>query len=124
MGTRSFPAELAIGKAIDFHYMIGSERKESRLNFLRNYWMEKIKDLPKVKFYTSFKPEYACGLGNFGIEGMTPGELQKTLFSRYKIFTVSIDWENIYGVRVTPNVYTTLADLDYFVEAVGEIARG
>ncbi|UCG27781.1 MAG: aminotransferase class V-fold PLP-dependent enzyme [Bacteroidales bacterium] len=124
MGTRSFPAELAIGKAIDFHHMIGSARKENRLNFLRNYWMEKIRDIPKIKFYTSFKPEYACGLGNFAIEGMTPGELQKILFSKYKIFTVPIDWENIYGVRITPNVYTTPADLDYFVEAVKEIAAG
>jgi len=122
MGTRSFPAELAIGKAIDFHYMIGQERKKERLNYLRNYWMERIRDIPKVKFFTSFDPKYACGLGNFGIEGMTPGELQKALFDRYKIFTVAINWENIVGVRVTPNIYTTTSDLDQFVQAVREIA--
>lgn len=124
MGTRSFPAELAIGKALDFHHMIGPERKESRLHYLRNYWMERIADLSNIRFFTSFKPEYACGLANFAIEGMTPAELQKKLFSKYKIFTVSIDWENIQGVRVTPNVYTTPADLDFFVEAVREIAEG
>jgi selenocysteine lyase/cysteine desulfurase len=84
--------------------------------------MERIKDIPKVKFFTSFDPQYACGLGNFGIEGMTPGELQKALFNGYKIFTVSIVWENINGVRVTPNVYTTTSDLDQFVTAVKEIA--
>ena len=122
MGTRSFPAELAIGKAIDFHYLIGSKRKEERLRYLKNYWMEKIKDNSKIRFFTSFQPEYACGLGNFGIENIEPGEIQKTLFNKYKIFTVAIVWENINGVRVTPNLYTTTRDLDKFVNAVNEIA--
>lgn len=44
MGTRSFPAELAIGTAIDFHDLIGSKRKEARLRYLKNYWMGRISD--------------------------------------------------------------------------------
>jgi selenocysteine lyase/cysteine desulfurase len=122
LGTRSFPSEMAIGRAIDFHHMIGSERKETRLFYLKNYWMEKVMDHPKIKFFTSMKPEFGCGLGNFGIEGMKPGEIQKELFSKYKIYTVSISWENIQGVRVTPNVYTTPRELDYLVECILEIA--
>ena len=122
LGTRSMPAEMAIGKAVDFHYLLGAERKEARLRFLKNYWMERIKNHPKVKFFTSFKPEFACGLGNFGIEGIEPDEIQKRLFNKYKIFTVAINWENIHGVRVTPNVYTTLNEMDYLVNSILEIA--
>ena len=47
-----------------------------------------------------------------------------TLFDKYKIHTVSIDYEKIHCIRVTPHVYTTIADLDKFVGAMGEIAAG
>ena len=56
LGTRPF-IEQAIGKAMDFHEMIGNERKEKRLHYLKNYWMEKVKDIPKVKFHTSLHPK-------------------------------------------------------------------
>ena len=48
LGTRSFPTEQGIGNAIEFHKMIGIERKQERLNYLKNYWMQQIKDLPNV----------------------------------------------------------------------------
>lgn len=121
LGTRSMPAEMAIGKAIEFHMLLGAERKEARLRYLKNYWMKAVADLPGIRFYTSLKPEYSCGLGNFGIEGMEPGEIQKELFGKYKIYTVAINWENIHGVRVTPNVYTSMDDMDYLVEAIRKI---
>lgn len=122
LGTRSMPAEMAIGKAVDFHMLLGAKRKEARLRFLKNYWMEAVADLPGIRFYTSLKPEYSCGLGNFGIDGMEPGEIQKELFGKYKIYTVAINWENIHGIRVTPNVYTSMDEMDYLVEAIRKIA--
>jgi len=121
LGTRNMPAEMAIGKAIDFHMLLGAERKEARLRFLKNYWMNAVADLPGIRFYTSLKPEYSCGLGNFGIEGMEPGKIQKELFGKYKIYTVAINWENIHGIRVTPNVYTSMDDMDYLIEAIRKI---
>ena len=122
MGTRSFPAEVAIGAALEFHELIGPARKEARLRYLREYWMKGISDIRGVRFYTSSKPEYACGLGNFGIEGIEPAEVQKKLFNEYNIFTVSIDWENVHGLRVTPGVYTSTRQLDQFIDAVHRIA--
>ena len=122
MGTRSFPSELAIGTAIEFHKMIGRERKEARLRYLKNYWMDGLKDIPGVYFHTSMKPEFSCGLGNFGIEGMEPVDIQRKLMGDYRIYTISINWENIHGLRVTPNVYITTEDLDRFISAVKEIA--
>jgi selenocysteine lyase/cysteine desulfurase len=123
MGTRSFPAELAIGAAISFHEMIGIERKEARLRYLKNYWMDALSDIQGIRFFTSKKPEFSCGLGNFGIDGLDTREIQKKLLNQYKIYTVAMIWENINGIRVTPNVYTTTGDLDKLVEAVHEIAK-
>jgi selenocysteine lyase/cysteine desulfurase len=123
LGTRSFPIEQAIGQAINFQNAIGNKRKEERLRFLKNYWAEKIVSLPKIKLNTSLKPAYSCALANFSIEGMTPAEIESTLFSKYKIHTSPIVWENIKGVRVAPHVYTPLKDLDRLVEAITYLSR-
>ncbi len=118
LGTRPFFIEQAIGKAIEFHEMIGAERKEKRLHYLKNYWMEKVKSLPGVKLNTSLDPKWGCAIGNVGIEGRKPGELDSFLLDKYKVHTVAIEWENIKGVRVTPNVYTTTKQLDVLVEGI------
>ena len=118
LGTRPFFIEQAIGKAIEFHDMIGIERKEKRLHYLKNYWMEKVKDLPKIRFNTSLHPRYGCAIGNIGFEGRKPNELDSFLLDKYKVHTVAITWENISGIRVTPNVYTTTKNLDVLVEGI------
>lgn len=123
LGTRPFYIEQAIGKAIEFHEMIGSERKEKRLHYLKNYWMQKVKDIPKVKLNTSLNPMYGCAIGNIGIEGKKPGELDSFLLDKFKVHTVGIVWENISGVRVTPNVYTTTKNLDVLVEGIAAFAK-
>jgi selenocysteine lyase/cysteine desulfurase len=123
LGTRPFFIEQAIGKAIEFHDMIGIERKEKRLLYLKNYWMEKIKNVPKVKLNTSMSAKWGCAIGNVAIEGKKPGELDSYLFTNYKIHAVGIVWENINGVRITPNVYTTIKDLDVLVEAITAFAK-
>lgn len=123
LGTRPFFIEQAIGKAIEFHEMIGSERKQKRLHYLKNYWMEKVKDLPGVKLNTSLHPRWGCAIGNIGITGKKPGELDGFLFNQYKIHTVGIEWENINGVRITPNVYTSTRDLDVLVEGIAAFVK-
>jgi hypothetical protein len=45
------------------------------------------------------------------------------LSSNYRTHTVAIDWENIHGVRITPNVYTTIQNLDVLVEGITAFAK-
>jgi selenocysteine lyase/cysteine desulfurase len=123
LGTRPFFIEQAIGKAIEFHEMIGSKRKEERLQYLKNYWMSRVKDIPKVKLNTSMKKGFGCAIGSVAIEGKKPGELDTFLLDKYKIHTVGIEWENIKGVRITPNVYTTTKNLDLLVEGITAFAK-
>jgi selenocysteine lyase/cysteine desulfurase len=122
LGTRSFPIEQGIGEAINFHEGIGSKRKEERIRYLKNYWATKVKDIPRVKLHTSLKPQFSCAICGVSIDGMTPGELDTALFNQYKIHTVGIVWENVSCVRVTPHVYTRLADLDKLTHAIEKIA--
>ena len=122
LGTRSFPIEQGIGEAINFHNAIGSKRKEDRVRYLKNYWVEKVKGIPRVKIHTSLKPEYSCAICGISIDGVNPRDLDSKLFNEYKIHTVPIVYDTANCVRVTPHVYTRLAELDKFVKAVTEIA--
>ncbi len=122
LGTRSFPTEQAIGNAINFHLAIGIKRKEARLRYLKNYWAEKAIKISGVRLNTSLKTEFSCAIANFSIEGMKPEDIDTQLYDKYRIHTVGINWENVHGVRVTPNVYTTIKDLDLLVKAITEIA--
>lgn len=123
LGTRSFAAEMAIGAALDFHEVIGAQRKEARLRYLKNYWVDQVKHLPRVKFLQSAPAHQSCAIANIAVDGMKPEELSAELFNRYRIHTVAINWEHIHGVRVTPNVYTSPGDLDRLVAAIRKIAR-
>lgn len=121
-GTRSFPAEQAIGYALDFHNAIGSGRKEDRLRYLKNYWAENVKDVPGVKLHTSLKDAFSCAICGFSVDGIPTLATSEFLFSRYKIHAVNIEWENIKCVRITPHVYTTLRELDKLVLAIKDLA--
>jgi len=122
LGTRSFAPEQAIGQAIDFHNAIGGKRKQERLHYLKSYWCNAVTKNPRVKLHISLKPEYSCALGTFSIDGMDVGDVSTKLMVDHQIHTVSIKWENVNAVRVTPHVYTTTKDLDRFIDAVMKIA--
>lgn len=123
IGTHSAAMRLAIGEAILFHNAIGGKRKEERLRYLSRYWMNNLRSVPKVGFNTSFDPKQSCAIANFKIDGIDPAALGSHLMSKHKIFTTPIVHEEFTGVRITPNVYTTLWELDRFCNVVSDIAR-
>jgi selenocysteine lyase/cysteine desulfurase len=123
LGTRSMASEMAIGAAVDFHNLIGGKRKEDRLRFLKNYWVEKTKDLPKAKLYTSLKPQYSCALTCIGFEGWKAHDLDAYLYEKHKVHVVSIIHEKVNGVRITPNVYTSVKDLDVLVKGLTNFSK-
>lgn len=123
IGTHSAAMRLAIGEAILFHRGIGPKRKEERLRYLSRYWMDKLKGIPKIRFNTSFDPEQMCGIANVEIEGIEPGPIVSYLMDKHKIFTVAIVHPEFKGLRITPNVYTTLPELDRFCDVMETITR-
>lgn len=123
IGTNSIAVKLAIGEAIAYHLGIGAERKEARLRYLTRYWMNNLKSLPNIRFHTSFDDKYSCALGNFTIENIHPVELTNHLFSKYKIIVTPIVHDEFSGIRVTPNIYTTRAELDKFCEVIHRISK-
>jgi selenocysteine lyase/cysteine desulfurase len=123
LGTRSFASEMAISAAIDFHLMIGAKRKEARLRFLKNYWTDKVVSIPGVKINTPKNPAFCGTIASVSIDGLKPEDIEAKLMDKYRIHCVAINWENIHGARIAPNVYTSLADLDLLVKGIKEIAE-
>lgn len=123
IGTHSAAIHLAIGEAILFYHGIGGERKEKRLRYLSRYWMNNLKTLPNVRFNTSFDDTMSCAIGNVHIEGTDPIAVSSYLMNKHKIFTVPIVHDEFNGLRITPNVYTTLEELDRFCEVMTMVAK-
>jgi selenocysteine lyase/cysteine desulfurase len=121
-GTHPVHTDLTIDAAIDFHEMIGVQRKEARLRYLQNYWTSRVRGTPNVMLNTPTDPRRSCAIANVGIKGISPATLAKTLLDKYKVWTVAIDTANVHGVRITPQVFITTAELDTFVRALKEIA--
>jgi selenocysteine lyase/cysteine desulfurase len=122
MGTHPAHTTLTISDAIDYYNMIGPERKESRLRYLQQYWTSRVRKLPKILLNTPEDPKRSCGIANVGISGLPPKDMAKRFMEEFKIFTVGIDTANVYGCRITPNVYTTTAELDVLVDALKKMS--
>jgi selenocysteine lyase/cysteine desulfurase len=123
IGTHSAAPKLAIGEALLFHNGIGGKRKEARLRYLSRYWMNRLKDVPKVRFNTSFDLKQSCAIANVQLAGVNPSAIGSYLFDKYRIFTTPIIHDEFQGIRITPNVYTTLGELDRFCNVMETIAR-
>ncbi len=122
-GTRSIPIEKAIGSAVYFHNKIGIERKEARLRHLKNSWAERVNHLPGVSVGTSLKDDYSCGIALLQIAGKEPVDIERRLLKEFGIHAIAINWHNIVGLRITPNVYTLKKDMDRLVSAIQTIAK-
>src|SRR5467141_3094980 len=123
IGTHPAAPKLAIGEALLFHNGIGGKRKEARLRYLSRYWMNRLKGVPKIRFNTSFDPNQSCAIANVHIDGTNPEAVTKYLFDKHRIFAVPIMHEEFQGIRITPNLYTTLSELDRFCDQMELIAR-
>ncbi|MBT8401371.1 MAG: aminotransferase class V-fold PLP-dependent enzyme [Rhodothermia bacterium] len=123
IGTHPAANYLAIAEALTFHQGIGSERKEERLRYLTHYWAKRLLQHDRVRLHTSLKPEFSCAIANVQIDGVDPGELTNHLWKNHRIIVTPIKHDEFEGIRVTPSVYTTIEEMDRFVEAMEEVVR-
>lgn len=123
IGTHPAANHNAIAEALTFHEMIGEERKAARLRYLRSRWVDKLVGEKNVGFNTNLSPVHSCGIANVYIKGIEPGALHTWLLDKYGIWTTPIGHAQYQGLRITPNVYTTLTEIDLFAEAMLKAAK-
>jgi selenocysteine lyase/cysteine desulfurase len=129
IGTHPEAIRAGIAEALAFHQAVGAERKAARLRYLTLRWAERLKDNPRIKIHSSLAPGQTWGLACVGIEGISPAQLTAFMFNKYRIVTVAIDRQsqnldlNYAGIRVTPNIYTTLEEIDTFAMAMDDAIK-
>ena len=123
VGTHPIAPILAIGEALTFYQVMQPARKLARMQHLREYWMSRLADLDKVRFHTSRDPRYAAGIGTVEIEGVDSRALNGHLLRDHRILASPVRHAEFEGVRISPSVYTTPAELDLFVAAMRNVAE-
>jgi len=121
-GTDPVHVDLGILDALEYQAALGLPRKAARLHFLQRYWTEQLRGVPGVIVNTPADPARHGGIGNVGLQRWDPQDLAKTLLEEHRIFTVGIDRPGVRGLRITPNLYTTLEELDTFVAVMKRLA--
>ena len=122
IGTHPAANHNAIAEALTFHEGIGSERKAARLRYLRNRWAERLGAHPKFRIHTNLDPAHSCAIGNVQLTGMPTAKVVAQLWEKWRIIATPIVHPEYEGLRVTPNVYTTLEEVDTFAAAMEKIA--
>ena len=128
IGTHPAANHNAIAAALAFHRAIGPERKAARLRWLRDRWATRLlAESDRVKVLTPLGPVSSAGqapqhkagaIGFFAVDGIDPNKLGGWLHDKHRIITTPIVFPEFSGIRITPNVYTTPAEVDVFAECV------
>jgi selenocysteine lyase/cysteine desulfurase len=114
-GTQSPAGLLALSDALVFHQSIGAARKEARLRFLRDYWLRELDGFDRLSVLTNCEPACSAGMATVSVEGIDSRALRDYLWGQHRITVRAIDHPNVKGIRISPGIYTTLEELDYFV---------
>jgi selenocysteine lyase/cysteine desulfurase len=132
IGTHPWAIRAALGEALAFHQAIGAERKAARLRYLTLRWANALKVHPRVQILSDLsEPPQAWGVAAVYIDGIDVRDLAKFLMDKYRIIVVPLvggappnsvfDYQ---ALRVSPNVYTTLEEIDMFVMAMEDAIKG
>jgi isopenicillin-N epimerase len=123
IGTHPAANHNAIAEALTFHEGIGAERKAARLRFLFNRWAKRLEKLPGVRILTPYDPAQSCGLASLSVQGLEVGKIVGHLWDKHRIIVTAINHPEFSCVRVTPNVYTTLGEIDRFGDVMEDLIR-
>ncbi len=120
IGTHPAANHNAIAVSMTFHRALGAGRKFARLTYLRDRWAKRLlaEGQGRVKILTPLDSPWGGGIGNFSVDGLDPAKLGNWLFGNHRIVNTPITHAEFSGIRITPNVYTTLDEIDRFSELV------
>jgi selenocysteine lyase/cysteine desulfurase len=125
IGTHPAANHNAISTALAFHRAIGAERKIARLRYLRDRWAKRLlAESDRVWIPTQLDTPYAGAIALVSIKGIDPGKLYGWLLSKHHIQTTPIGHPEFSGLRITPNVYTTVDEIDLFADKMLEAING
>ncbi len=118
IGTHPAANHNGITEALLFNENLGIDRKAARLRYLRDRWALRLAENPKCRILHSADPAQSAGIGFLAFNGVDPLKMSDILWKKHKILTAYVPHEEYTGLRITPNVYTTVREIDWFAETV------
>ncbi|MBO9855117.1 aminotransferase class V-fold PLP-dependent enzyme [Xanthomonas sp. A1809] len=128
LATSDFAAFMTVPAAVQFHQAIGGANKQARLRYLRQVWASALGAMEAVEILGAASEHNASGMGAFRLRGRSSkaeaDALQQRLQDEFGIFTVvRSDLHSGCCLRVTPQIFTPVADIQRLVDAVAQLAR-
>ena len=124
IGTHPAANHNAIAEALTFHEGIGVERKAARLRYLRDRWAKRLLATGRFAIHTNLDPAQSCAICTVQVRGVDTNKAVQQLWDKWRIIATPINHAEYTGIRVTPNVYTTLEEIDTFGDAMEKVAAG
>lgn len=118
LGQRNETSTAALPETLHLHNTIGKAIIEKRIIELNSYLKNQLqKKVPDAKFVTPLSPQFSGGIVIITLEGKDPKEITQQLYEKYGIAVATAG-----GIRFSPHIYNTKADLTNVVNAVAELA--
>ena len=120
VGTHPAANHNAVAVSLAFHRALGAARKSARLVYLRDRWAKRLlaDGKGRVQVLTPLDSPWGRGLGFFNVDGLDPAKLGEWLMAKHRVVQTPIIHPEFKGIRVTPNVYTSVEEIDRFAELV------
>jgi len=123
MSIQVLPNLLALGYALEFHFLLGRELKEARLTYLRKRWTTALENEPAITFNVPLNEVQCKAIVNFNVTGRDSLDIEQELFETAKIHVTAFNRPTMKGIRITPNIYTPLSDIDTFIETMKNLIQ-
>jgi len=125
VGTRTPANRVAIAEAITFNEGIGIERKSARIRYLKERWANRLRTIPRVRFFSSLDPADSCGIASFGVEGMDMAKLTEHLLNKWGIVVTPVKHPDglVDGIRAVVNISLSAKEVDYFADVMEDLIR-
>jgi selenocysteine lyase/cysteine desulfurase len=129
IGNSPAGAKGAIADALAFQDAIGLERKAARMRHITMRWATRVARHPRIKLHSSLEPGQTWGLACVSIDGIDASALAAHLWNKHRIIVTVVGRDDptdkafsYRGLRVTPNLYTTMREVDIIAEALEQVA--
>lgn len=126
-GTVNMATMMTVPDALEFQASIGVENKAARLRYLRDRWVNAVRNVKGVDILTPDDPHLVGAITGFRLHGKGDAgsnrALTRTLLDEFGIFTFArTGIAKGDCVRVTPALYNRVSDLDKLAAALTKIA--
>jgi selenocysteine lyase/cysteine desulfurase len=117
-GQRDEPAMVAFGEALDFQTRIGRTAIEARARELTDALIEGLRKVDGVTIWTSGEPSRRAAVLSFQPGDLDPRRLASALYQNDRIGCAVRAGRDRPGLRFSPHLYNTHADVDKAIAAV------